>query len=1512
MENIFQKIYTQKLPESHNLPSYKNFADLLFQRELPAKSDHPLLMGVCNGRPISIDLTYLRNITAQLMLKIHSLQIKKGDHVLLLRPSHSNDIYCALTYIALTSLGTTVTFIAKLHLDQLQELKANIPFKCIFMGRDGYTFQGRETKESNLLEDIAKLRPRTPVYFFARDLKIPLILQYQFSHEQWREDLSSMQDAFQVKSSDKCLITVDNNKFMSIFTHEHLLKSCESWYHAGLLTPSLFGSKGLFLSFTPIIPVISLWNALWNAHTMCILSYEYFTELPTHAQANFVKMAPEHILGSNATFENLLDLISAFPKLKDFCLQTLKALNINGSRFDQTTAKRTQNAFKLYPSNAYTGHSFLMAMNTLIAGELSNSSAGALGNPLPGVSIALKKFDPDKIDINLPTHGVHIQGRARTLYTVFLKAPFIGKTLPFSPIDNIQIHDENEWLHTGDLVEEKDGGLHLVYRYTNDFIKDNFGSKIFYERFHHHYKKLYKEAAFIEIFSLKNTPGLGVIIFVPDKNNSITRGVSRVVKDKKYLSATKNTIEATLERLRVEIEEGEFRHYFIERFAILKVNACMLDEYIKVITSGALRLFDYDSAFINDLLKAKIQLIQQLTGHYKKVSEVVKIDRERFMRSETTRFTSPRRGELLHVANLDKSYIRGKGDKLYYLHQEGKECEVLDFVGGFGGNLLGHRNPKILKEANRFLKGQEIFLFDQGSERPILGECAKELSLEVGKYTDCVYVVRFGSTGAEAVEMALAHAFLERDKKIHNIIRDQKRCFGSIMPEKVREIEHNMRRLIRENSPKIIALKKGFHGHSLSARSVLANFNKRQKFEPMTAMEAIFLDENLYPQIAEIVARETLSINILVQQGREVVEQSISIPGIIAAIAEPVQGEGGVNIINPEVLSKLSTYDFPLILDEIQSGLGRCGSFLASEGVHGHYYLFSKALGGGVAKISALLIEKDRYVDKFDELYSSTFAGDVFSTTMMKKTLEVIRNDEIAKRCKEMGEHIKEQLQKLLKKYPDIFKEARGVGLLQAIELRSDNLQDSAFMRAVNEQEFFGILCSGYLLNNFNIRLLPTLSSPNALRIEPSAYIEKSSISKLMKAFENLATILRQKDYATLLSFLISDDIPKKIPSKSKTEDGRAPAYSTIIEPPAPDAVRVGFINHFAIPDQELMMAEPSLKRLTATERQMLFEKLIQFYELKPFIGFAKNLFGGKIWFLSVVIPADASLLGHLHQMGSLYLETERIQDAIDLAAKHGCKAAALGGYTSIMTKDGLAILPPPGMKITSGNTFTSVVGVRNIIDTCKRRGVIFDDPQNTIAIVGATGNIGQSLTRQLLGEKKLFKKALLIARDQLKLRQLQNEILERTKSSGFELDLQISTDLNEVNRCNLIAIVTNTNEPLIYPHHIDTSRDILIADLSVPSAVSAKVWEMKNVKVMSIFGTVPVPGENDFVISSHTKPGTTFCCSAEAMLIGLEYERTKNLSLTGSIELASATALEELGDTHGFLTSFGVGGFKF
>jgi predicted amino acid dehydrogenase len=590
--------------------------------------------------------------------------------------------------------------------------------------------------------------------------------------------------------------------------------------------------------------------------------------------------------------------------------------------------------------------------------------------------------------------------------------------------------------------------------------------------------------------------------------------------------------------------------------------------------------------------------------------------------------------------------------------------------------------------------------------------------------------------------------------------------------------------------------------------------------------------------------------------------------------------------------------DFPLISDEIQCGLGRTGSI--PECPYAHYYLFGKALGGGLEKISAVLIDKSRYCYNFSEYYNSTFGNGEMAALAGLKTLELIESDRLPDRIRETGNYLTGRLNGLCKKYPSILIDIKGKGLMQAVYFNPDCASHNIILRILFQTEKAGYVFSSWLLNRHHIRMFPTISAANSLRIEPSAYFTVKEADHLFRALDELCMLILSGKMYDLFSFLMDDD------RFSDRREHLSPdvCYAQALELPAKSAVKTAFIAHFAYPLKELRMLIPDFSGASDTGLRILFNRFQVLVDMEPLLMISLNLFHGKIHFAFYVIPLDSSELEFLHKSGKRKLIIAKIQKAVFMAAKNGAEIISLGGYNSILTNNGLSLAEPPGSRIITGNTLTAASGLVHLRETIKSMPV-FNHP-NSIAIVGATGNIGQVIAETLCEQGDICSELILVSRSKRHMTELINEI-DSGKPGGVKIT---GTDnLGQIINANIIIVCTNTNDPIIFPHHIATGKPVLISDLSVPSAVSREVIEMSNVISLPFSAYVSLPEDENAVISSYSPPGTLFCCAAEAILVGLEKYRG---NLKGRILPEEVKEMTLLAQKYNLFTNTGsLGSFK-
>ncbi|UNC91913.1 aspartate aminotransferase family protein [Candidatus Contubernalis alkaliaceticus] len=390
--------------------------------------------------------------------------------------------------------------------------------------------------------------------------------------------------------------------------------------------------------------------------------------------------------------------------------------------------------------------------------------------------------------------------------------------------------------------------------------------------------------------------------------------------------------------------------------------------------------------------------------------------------------------------------------------------EYLDFLGGYGSLNIGHNHPKVIEAMD---KVKELPNLMQASFNPLAGALAHNLAqITPGELQRSF----FCNSGAEAVEAAvkLAKASTCREKIIY--------CDAS------------------------------FHGKTLGSLS----FSGREKYK-----------EAFYP---------LLNWGCKIPFGStEILEDSLKDRQVAAFMVEPIQGEGGIIIPPQGYLKKVreicDRYNTLLILDEIQTGMGRTGKMFAfeEEGVVPDILCLAKSLGGGIMPVGAMittdLIWQKAYgsIDKC-LIHTTTFGGNTWAMASCLAALEVIEEEGLAQQAQEKGVYILEKLEGFKNKY-DLVKDVRGRGLLIGVELNSAegtlNKISGGLVKNLSK-DFTGALITGELLNRYNIIVAYTLNNPNVIRLEPPLNISYEQIDYMLDSLEKVLT--KNKGFLSLAS----------------------------------------------------------------------------------------------------------------------------------------------------------------------------------------------------------------------------------------------------------------------------------------------------------------------------------------------------------------------------------------------------------
>lgn len=334
---------------------------------------------------------------------------------------------------------------------------------------------------------------------------------------------------------------------------------------------------------------------------------------------------------------------------------------------------------------------------------------------------------------------------------------------------------------------------------------------------------------------------------------------------------------------------------------------------------------------------------------------------------------------LARVMKVSGSPVEVRAEGTTIVDHTGKA--YLDFAGGYGVFTLGHRHPRVVAAVREQL--DQIALSGRTMFNPLMGRLARRLAeITPGD----LQISFFGNSGAEAVEGALklARAATQRAK--------------------------------------IVATANAFHGKTFGALSASGHEAFRAPFEP------------LLPGVVHVPYGDATALES-------------ALDGAAAFIVEPVQAEGGV-IVPPEgylreARALCDRFGALLIVDEVQTGLGRCGSLFAcdAEGVVPDVMTLAKGLSGGVVPIGAYVARAacwNAAYAKAPLLHTSTFGGNELACAAALAALDVLIGDDLASNARVRGAELLDGARAIAQRYPRVIAEVRGRGLLAGVELRHE------------------------------------------------------------------------------------------------------------------------------------------------------------------------------------------------------------------------------------------------------------------------------------------------------------------------------------------------------------------------------------------------------------------------------------------------------------------------------------------
>ena len=369
--------------------------------------------------------------------------------------------------------------------------------------------------------------------------------------------------------------------------------------------------------------------------------------------------------------------------------------------------------------------------------------------------------------------------------------------------------------------------------------------------------------------------------------------------------------------------------------------------------------------------------------------------------------------------------VRGEGA---YLYGENGE-RYLDFAAGIAVNLLGHGHPHltqaIQEQSAKLMHVSNLY----GSPQ---GEAFAKRIIDL-TFADTVF---FTNSGAEAVECAIKTA-----RRYHH---------AKARPEK-----HDL-----------ITFSNAFHGRTMATISATNQEKLRDGFAPLLPGFKVVEFDNIHAALAAVDDNTA------------------------GFLLEPVQGEGGIRPASMEFMQGLREFadanDLMLVLDEVQSGVGRTGTLYAYEqyGITPDILASAKGIGGGFPMGACLATEKAA-AGMVIGTHGSTYGGNPLACAAGQAVLDVVANDEFLDHVRRISERLRGALEQMIPNHDHLFEGVRGVGLMLGVKMKSDS---RAFVNYLREHG-----------------LLTVAAGDNVMRVLPPLVIEETHVAEFVERLSKAA-----------------------------------------------------------------------------------------------------------------------------------------------------------------------------------------------------------------------------------------------------------------------------------------------------------------------------------------------------------------------------------------------------------------------
>ncbi|OBZ97198.1 acetylornithine aminotransferase [Pararhizobium polonicum] len=377
-----------------------------------------------------------------------------------------------------------------------------------------------------------------------------------------------------------------------------------------------------------------------------------------------------------------------------------------------------------------------------------------------------------------------------------------------------------------------------------------------------------------------------------------------------------------------------------------------------------------------------------------------------------------------------------RGEGVWLIAEDG--TRYLDFAAGVAVNSLGHAHPHLVSA----LKEQAEKVWHLSNLYEVPGQESLSRRLTEATFADKVF---FTNSGAEALECAIKTA-----RRYH---------FAKGQPEKFH----------------IITFEGAFHGRTLATIAAGGQAKYLEGFGPKA------------PGFYQVPFDDMAALKAAITEETA------------AILIEPIQGEGGIRTVSKEFLQELRAlcdeYGLLLVLDEVQSGVGRTGKLFAHEwaGITPDIMAVAKGIGGGFP-LGACLATEDAASGMIAGTHGSTYGGNPLAMAVGNAVLDVILADDFLQHVRDVSLVFRQGLASLADRFPDVIEEIRGEGLMLGIKAK---VPSTDLLKAIRAEKLLAVPAGENV-----IRLLPPLVT--------TAEEAREGLARLERAAEQLTVERRQ------------------------------------------------------------------------------------------------------------------------------------------------------------------------------------------------------------------------------------------------------------------------------------------------------------------------------------------------------------------------------------------------------------------